>query len=444
MQTIPTVSAPASKSVSHRACLCAALAGGVSTIRNVLESEDLARTASVLGAMGARITRQGPGAYAVHGLDGHPHGQQDDDAPPVSLDVGESGTTCRLVTAIAAAGLGRFRLHGQGRMHQRPIRPLAQALEAQGTGFLWEEQEGFPPCVIQAAGLHGGEVAIDLEESSQYLSGLLLAAPMARTETLLSLAGTKAVSWPYVSLTLQAMADFGVPVLVETLENGVWTEADWRTITAMIPGRVRFRVQPGRYRARDYEVEGDWSNASYFLAAGALGPRPVAVAGLRRDSLQGDRAILDCLAALGAPHAWERGRVVVEPAPLHGADLDMGLCPDLVPTVAVCMAFANSPSAIRNVAHLRIKESDRLLAVATELRRIGAEVDILEDGLAIRPASPPANVLANGVDALTYGDHRLAMCLSLLERRGIAPRLDQPGCVAKSFPGFWDAWETLR
>ncbi|GAB7081379.1 3-phosphoshikimate 1-carboxyvinyltransferase [Megalodesulfovibrio paquesii] len=456
-----TVTAPASKSVSHRACLCAALAGGVSTIRNVLESEDLARTAAVLSAMGARITRQGPGAYAVTGLDGHPLGAAletaadpteltNDDAAdlpaaaPADLDVGESGTTCRLVTAIAAAGQGRFRLHGRGRMHDRPIAPLARALEAQGAVFRWEGTVGNPPCIIEAHGLAGGDVEIDLEESSQYLSGLLLAAPMAREATTLTIGGRKTVSWPYVSLTLQAMQDFGVDVTVQELTDDGWKLVDWQTLREVAPGRFRFLVNPGAYRSRDYVVEGDWSNASYFLAAGILGPGAVTVAGLRQDSLQGDRAILACLEALGATPRWEGGTVTMSPTPLHGAELDMGHCPDIVPTVAVAAAFADSPTIIRNVAHLRIKECDRLDAVATELRRIGTMVEVLADGLRIVPQPVPAAVLANGVDCRAYNDHRLAMCLSLFERKGIAVRLDEPHVVSKSFPGFWDAWNVLR
>ena len=442
--TPAVVTAPASKSVSHRACLCAALAGGVSTIRNVLESEDLARTAAVLAAMGARITRQGPGAYAVTGLAGHPAGG---DATPADLDVGESGTTCRLVTAIAAAGQGRFRLHGRGRMHDRPIAPLARALESQGTVFHWEGIPGNPPCIIEAQGLAGGDVEIDLEESSQYLSGLLLAAPMAREASVIHVIGNKAVSWPYVSLTLQAMQDFGITVTVQELQDDVWSTVEWQTLTQITPGRFRFLVAPGAYQSCDYVVEGDWSNASYFLAAGVLGAAsmgPVTVQGLRRDSLQGDRAILTCLEAMGASPRWEGRTLTMEPTALHGAELDMGTCPDIVPTVAVAAAFASSPTVIRNVAHLRIKECDRLDAVATELRRIGTQVEILDDGLRILPQPVPEAVLRNGVDCLTYNDHRLAMCLSLFERRGIAVRLDTPHVVSKSFPGFWDAWNVLR
>ncbi|MCA1943754.1 MAG: 3-phosphoshikimate 1-carboxyvinyltransferase [Desulfovibrio sp.] len=438
------VTAPASKSVSHRACLCGALAGGVSTIRNVLESEDLARTAAVLTAMGARITRQGPGAYAVTGLDGHPTGG---DALPADLDVGESGTTCRLVTAIAAAGQGRFRLHGRGRMHDRPIGPLARALESQGAVFHWEGTVGNPPCLIEARGLAGGQVDIDLEESSQYLSGLLLAAPMAREASRIHIIGKKAVSWPYISLTLQAMQDFGVEVTVQELQGEAWTTVDWQTLTQIVPGRFRFLVSPGRYQSRDYVVEGDWSNASYFLAAGVLGSPsmgPVAVQGLRQDSFQGDRAMLRCLEAMGAAPRWEGRTVMLDPTPLHGAELDMGTCPDIVPTVAVTAAFASSPTIIRNVAHLRIKECDRLDAVATELRRIGTQVEILDDGLRIVPQPVPEAVLRQGVDCLTYNDHRLAMCLSLFERRGITVRLDTPQVVSKSFPAFWDTWNVLR
>ncbi len=437
-----TITAPSSKSVSHRACLCAALAGGISTLRNVLESDDLARTAAVLEAMGAKVHRQGLGAYSVTGLDGRPQGG----APgaPADLDVWESGTTCRLITAIAAAGEGDFRLHGKPRMHERPIKPLAEALQSQGAVFQWENIPGNPPCIIHAHGLKGGEVAIDLEESSQYLSGLLLAAPMAREKSTITIYGEKAVSWPYISLTLHAMHDFGVDVEVQELRGEGWTFVDWRELNEVIPGKVRFIVPPMAYNSRDYVVEGDWSNASYFIGAGALGPGPVIIKGLRKDSLQGDRAMLDYMTAMGAAPRWDGNDLIMEPAALHGAELDMGHSPDIVPTVAMVAAFASSPTVISNVAHLRIKESDRLAAVAMELSRIGTDVDVLPDGLRITPKPVTQKALDKGVDCLTYGDHRLAMCTALFERKGITVRHDDPTVVAKSFPTFWDTWAPLR
>jgi 3-phosphoshikimate 1-carboxyvinyltransferase len=360
---------------------------------------------------------------------------------PLVADVGESGTTCRLVIPILAAGNGVFRVQGRGRMHQRPVGELGQALQGLGVDLDYLENEGYPPLRIRAAGLPGGTVSIGLDESSQYLSGLLLAGPMARNVLVVAIGGSKVVSWPYVGLTLQAMEDFGVRFEVQRkTDAGEWEAADWRDPGEVAPGRLRFRITPSMYMGREARVEGDWSNASYFLAAGAVGQNPVRVEGLRRDSLQGDRAILDILERMGAAIAWEGDAVTVSPSALSGIDVDMGASPDLVPTVAVAAALATGETRIRNVAHLRIKESDRLAAVATELNRTGARVEVLEDGLRIQPGPMPAG---ERIEFSAYGDHRLAMCLSLLELAEVKVRLDDPDVVAKSFPDFWKYWRKV-
>ena len=435
--------APASKSLSHRALIAAALAPGQSRLTNVLESEDLERTWDILDRASALIQREAPGRYAVSGMPHGPLGRQGDQEPLV-MDVGESGTTCRLLTAVLAAGHGSFRIQGRGKMHSRPIASLVTALATQGIEVEYLEQPGCPPLVLHAAGLPGGEVGIDLDESSQYLSGLLLAAPLARAPMTILVGGRKVVSWPYVGLTLDIMEQFGVRFQVQALHHERWMDLEWRAPGDIIPGRLRIRVQPGAYRARDMPVEGDWSNASYFLAAGALGRVPVGLRGLNPDSLQGDRAIVDILARMGATVTWgqeDRSLITVVGGELHGVDLDMGACPDLVPTVGAVAAQAKGPTTIRNVAHLRIKESDRLDAVVTELARIGAATTVLDDGLRIEPAPLP---VGKRFAFRTYADHRLAMSLSLLELGGIGVDLDQPGCVAKSFPEFWKRWDELQ
>jgi 3-phosphoshikimate 1-carboxyvinyltransferase len=431
--------------------IAAALARGTSSLTNVLESEDLERTMSILVQTSAEIRRNGPGAYTVSGMAQGPQargpqGTQPDKgsatvADPLLVDVGESGTTCRLLTAVLAAGQGLFRIQGRGKMHSRPIASLVQALLGQGAQITYLEQPGCPPLLLRATGLAGGETAIDLDESSQYLSGLLLAAPLARRALSITLAGQKVVSWPYVGLTLQVMEDFGAVFHVQSLGASGWTDVSWRSLGEVIPGRLRVIVQPGAYHPQDTSVEGDWSNASYFLAAGALALVPVGVSGLRQDSLQGDRAIVDILQSMGAKVQWQEGMLLVHGGNLHGLDLDMGHCPDLVPTVAAVAAQARGTTTIRNVAHLRIKESDRLDAVATELRRIGAEITILADGMLIEPAPLPKG---RRLAFRTYGDHRLAMSLSLLELGGVNLDLDQPECVAKSFPEFWTCWKALQ
>ncbi len=440
MRPAVVVTAPPSKSMSHRAVIAAALAPGRSVLDNVLASDDLTRTMGCLTACGAAFQLSGR-TIEVAGLACRPLGGG---THPADLDVHESGTTCRLLTAVAAAGRGRFRIHGAQRMHDRPIQALATALASQGVSFVWEGRQGYPPFVLETSGLPGGTVCIDMAESSQYLSGLLLAAPCAFSEMTIELGGDKVVSWPYVALTLQTMEECGVDFRVQTLnEKKVWTTAPWRAVQQAPPGGVRFTVTPGPYASGGRRVEGDWSNASYFLAAGALGSRPVTVAGLRRDSLQGDRVMVDILAAMGAEISWKDDTVEVAPpatGELQGIDVDMAACPDIVPTVAVVAAFAATPSRIRGAAHLRIKECDRLQATANELGKTGADVQVLEDGLRIFPAPAKAG---GDLEVTTYGDHRMAMSMSLLKTRGFRPVFDDPGCVGKSFPGFWDSWAGL-
>jgi 3-phosphoshikimate 1-carboxyvinyltransferase len=441
------VEAPASKSASHRACIGAALAHGESRLTGVLESQDLTRTMACLTACGAGFARVSEGEYAVLGM---PHGPQGGplNGEAADLNVGESGTTCRLLAGVVAAGQGSFRIHGEGRLHDRPLGEPARALKSQGVRFDFEEKPGYPPVVITSAGLPGGEVDVRLEESSQYLSGILLAAPLAKKTMIIGISGTKAVSWPYVSLTLQAMRDFGVPAVVEVLTDGAFSPVDYASVTSAEPGKLRFIVQHGSYQPRSLRVEGDWSNASYFLAAGAVGARPVTVHGLSQASLQGDRAILDILAAMGARVAWAQsphGDEVSVAGPengqLHGVDVDMGACPDLVPTVAVAACFAASPTTIRNVAHLRIKECDRLETLASEIAKTGCGAAMTDDTLTITPAPKGIHALAGTEIAFaTRGDHRMVMGPALFALAGIRTVFDNPGCVAKSFPNFWGAF----
>lgn len=441
MQTSGTVhiQAPASKSMSHRAVIAAALADGRSLLHNVLDSDDLTRTMGCLRACGAGFEFKGRDLEVV-GVAGRPRGGSDE---PADLYMHESGTTCRLMTGVAAAGQGLFRVHGVQRMHERPIGALASALASQGVAFTWEGQEGYPPLVMNTRGLPGGEITVDVGESSQYLSGLLLAAACAEAETVINIGGTKVVSWPYVALTLQTFEDFGISFAVECQENGSWVETAWRAVTTVAPGQIRFRVTPGAYGTGERRVEGDWSNASYFLAAGAVGPRPVVISGLRRDSLQGDRAMLDILARMGARISWQDDAVTVAPPEsgrLVGVEVDMASCPDIVPTVAAAAAFATSPTLVTGVAHLRIKECDRLEGTAGTLRKTGTSVEVLDDGLKIIPGG----LMHEGeLPVTTFGDHRMAMSSALFALAGMSVTCDDPGCVRKSFPTFWDEWNKV-
>ena len=347
-------------------------------------------------------------------------------------------------------------------MHERPMTALVRALARFGVTFTFEENQGFLPLIAHSTGTLSNQTAIDisessqflsalllaapfapaivtinLEQSSQYLSGLLLAAPLASGPTVIRLVGRSVASWPYVALTLQVMEDFGVRVDVQTGTNDHWESVDWRSLQAVSPESVRFRISPQTYGIPEYSVEGDWSNASYFLAAGAVGTSPVCVTGIRPDSTQGDRAILDILKTMGAQSVWDENGCTVFPSQLTGTRVDMSSCPDIVPTVAAAACFASGSTEIRGVAHLRFKESDRLEAVASQLRLAGQGVDVLDDGLVIHPA--PFQV-GSRVHLSSFGDHRIAMSMSILGCGGVVPVFDDPGCVSKSFPGFWELW----
>lgn len=437
------VRAPASKSISHRMMIAAALAPGRSVVRHVLECADLERTRAILAAAGARLEPLGEDSWSVEGMADGPQGSTSA-GTPLSCDVHESGTTCRLLTAVLSAGRGYFRIHGVPRMHERPLGALIEALRSQGVECLCEAREGYPPLRLFTTGLPGGDVRLRMDESSQYLSGMLLAAPLCRSPLRLSLSGEKAVSWPYVGLTLQTLEDFGLAVRVEERDpQGAWQAADWRGIAEVRPGGIRLTVQPGRYVCGEHTVEGDWSGASYLLAAGAVGLQPVCVTGLRQDSLQGDRAIERLLRAMGAPVVWTPEGLRVSPAALHSIDVDMADCPDLVPTVAALAAVASGVTRIRNVAHLRIKESDRLAASADELRRAGVTVDEFDDGLAVHGLGRQPSV-PSGTVFQTRNDHRIAMSMALFGLGKQPVVVDNPAVVNKSFPRFWEVWSMLQ
>lgn len=437
-----TLQAPSSKSVSHRMLIAAALAHGVSRIQRVLASADLERTRNILQTAGARLDDIGGGNWRVTGM---PRGPQGGMEVPADCNVGESGTTCRLLAAVLAAGHGLFRVHGVERMHERPIGALASALSALGVKIAFEGAEGYPPLVIRTNGLSGGNVELCIDASSQYLSGLLLAAPLCASPLRVTLTGSKIVSWPYVGLTLQVLEEYGIRFFVEEKNEETWTRVPWRGLSRVRPGALRITVEPGVYRADEYTVEGDWSGASYLLAAGAVGREAVLVTGLRPDSLQGDRAMLDILRDMGANCTVRPEGIVIAPSSLHGIERDMGSCPDLVPTVAVIAAFAQGCTRITNIAHLRIKECDRISACAEVLALAGVRAEETQDSLTIHGLGPSAPSIPKGAVFPTRNDHRMAMSAALL---GLAPgntvAVDDPAVVRKSFPEFWNVWSALR
>ncbi len=438
--TMPNkITVPPSKSLSHRSVIAAALAPGISRIDNVLESDDISRTIGCLNHLGAKIKLDNK-TLSVQGMDlNSPTEQKRSD--PVSLNVGESGTTSRLITAVASLTAGQYNIFGQGRMHERPLGELVKALEQLGASFVWLSNPGYLPCILESKGLEGGHVQISLEQSSQFVSALLLASPLARSDITITVARGPISSWPYVLLTLQVMETFGCPVKISIYDQGSWQSIHWRQLTSTAPEAIRFFMEPSQYQATTTTIEGDWSNASYFLAAGAILSPGLTISGLDPESRQGDRAILDILTRMGAKPDWDNKGLTIFPRPLTGADFDMGNCPDLVPTVAVLASLAQGTTRITNVAHLRLKESDRLGSLATEIEKTGSKVFLRTDGLEIMPGSL---IRDRTIYFQVYNDHRMAMSLAIYGLAGLKIQLDTPECVSKSFPNFWEIWDQLK
>ena len=401
-----TIHPPGSKSITNRALLCAALAEGHSTLLGALDSEDTRMMAAALEELGIGVAHDPAAAtMAVTGCGGRFPSER------AELFVANSGTTVRFLTAALAVGMGRFRLHGTPRMHQRPIGDLLDALGQLGGEAQSERGDGCPPVVVRAAGLPGGRATVSGSISSQFLSGLLMAAPLARQSVELQVEGSL-VSTPYVEMTLAVMADFGVTVAREDL--------------------ARFVIRPQRYRGCRYPIEPDASAASYFFAAAAITGGAVTVTGLPRRSLQGDTAFVECLRAMGCQVRYRQEGIAVFGGALRGIDVDMNAISDTVPTLAAVALFAHGPTRIRNVAHVRHKETDRIAAVAAELRKLGATISEHDDGLTITPAP------LHGASIATYDDHRMAMSLALVGLRVRGVVIQDPGCTAKTYPHYFD------
>lgn len=401
-----TVCPPGSKSITNRALVCAALADGDSTLSGALDSEDTRVMIEALGKLGIEVRHDTIGqTIRVHGCDGHPPVSQAD------LYVANSGTTMRFLSAMVCLGDGTYRLDGAPRMRQRPLEDLLDALRQLGANVLSELDNGCPPVVVQAAGLKGGRTSVAGEISSQYLSGLLLAAPYARQAVELVPRG-RFVSQPYIEMTLAVMADFGVEV------------------RKLYDGGFAIPVS-SRYRGRAYEIEPDASAASYFFAAAAIAGGQVTVEGLSKNSIQGDIAFCDCLQKMGCTVDYREHSITVAGGRLQGIDIDMNGISDTVQTLAAVALFAEGPTTITGVAHIRHKETDRLGALAEELRKFGAEVEVLDDGLRITPRELHAARIA------TYDDHRMAMSMSLVGLRVPGVVILDPACTAKTYPLFF-------
>ncbi|MCC6397522.1 MAG: 3-phosphoshikimate 1-carboxyvinyltransferase [Bacteroidetes bacterium] len=399
---------PGSKSIANRALVCAALAEGESVIRNLSDSSDTSMMINGLNQMGVLATTSGD-ATTVRGTGGKLF------APKYPIPVGNAGTTLRFLISVAARAAGSTVFEGSERMAQRPIAPLVDALA--GLGVRVEFQPEASRYVVHGGNMQGGRTRVSGDKSSQFASSLLLACPGVLNGLVLDTPGAMA-SVPYVMMTVHVMQSFGVEVRVR---NG------------------GFEIPAGeRYHPVEFVVEADASSATYPFAAAAICGGPVTVEGLAQDSMQSDAGLLDVLERMGCTVQREGTRTTVHrTGPLRGVDVDMNSMPDAVPALVGAALFAETPTRVRNVAHLRFKESDRLGTLAGELGRLGAEVRVLDDGLEVRPAP------LHGEQLNPHDDHRLAMTFALIGLRVPGIVVEQPECVRKSYPTFWDELSRL-
>jgi 3-phosphoshikimate 1-carboxyvinyltransferase len=404
-----TVRLPGSKSISNRVLLLAALAEGETRIRDLLDADDTRVMLQALSALGVTCDRA-----KVAGVAGPFPVKKAD------LFLGNAGTAFRPLTAVLALCGGAYRLSGVERMHERPIGDLVDALRAAGAEIEYLGNEGFPPLRIRPARVVVAKpIAVRGEASSQFLSALLMALPLAGGGTVDVLG--ELISRPYVEITLNLMRRFGVEV-----KRDGWRSFDIPRSAYVSPGVIT--------------VEGDASSASYFLAAGAIAGGPARVQGVGRDSIQGDVRFCELLERMGAKVSMGDSWIEASSqGKLRAFDLDLNHIPDAAMTAAVMALFASGPSTIRNVASWRVKETDRLAAMAAELRKLGAKV---EEGADFLRVEPPARLRAD-VAIDTYDDHRMAMSFSLVALGGVAVRINDPDCVAKTYPEYFDALAKL-
>lgn len=410
-----TVRLPGSKSISNRMLLLAALSQGVTEIRDLLHSDDTERMLDGLRILGVQVEALENNAYRVHGCAG------DFPVKKAALFLGNAGTVFRPLTAVLALAGGEYELSGVARMHERPIADLVDALRGLGADISYLGNEGFPPLLIRSAIIRANKnISVRGDVSSQFLTALLMAVPLMQQDVVIEVVG-ELISKPYIEITLNMMAQFGVIV-----ERDGWSS---------------FTVRAGnQYQSPGVVfVEGDASSASYFLAAGAIGGS-VRVEGVGKNSIQGDVRFAEALQAMGARiEMGENWISAAAPAghstahsKLRGIDLDCNHIPDAAMTLAVCALFADGVTTLRNIASWRVKETDRIHAMATELCKVGAAV---EEGVDFIRITPPAKILHATID--TYDDHRMAMCFSLVAFGGAGVRINDPQCVAKTFPDYF-------
>lgn len=402
---------PGSKSYTHRMLIAAALSDGVCTIHNALVSEDTQFTMEALRQMGVQIEVNSAGVC----VDGKGGRLESCDAP---IYLGNSGTSMRLLTGVAALGKGTYTLTGNARMQMRPIKDLLDAMQQMGIKARSVKDNGCPPVEVAGTAIDAEQVDINCQNSSQYLSALLLMAPCTSQGLEIRVAGGPPVSKPYIDLTVALMETFGIRL-------------DRR-------GYQKFKVPGGQfYCAGKYVVEADCSQAAYFWGAAAISGAEIKVVGIQTDSAQGDLRFVDMLQQMGCRVSRESNSIGVAGGPLHAIEADLADMPDQVPTLAVVAAFAEGTTVIKNVAHLRSKESDRLSATVTELNKMGIDAASSANDLVVKGGKPKGAIID------TYNDHRIAMSFAIagLNVPGVCIRNE--GCVEKSFPAFWQVFEGL-
>jgi 3-phosphoshikimate 1-carboxyvinyltransferase len=404
------ITVPGSKSYTHRALILSSLADGESVLINALRCEDTERTAEALKKFGVPVSWESD-QIRVLGRGGKFEASED------RIDVGNSGASMRFLTALAALKKGMTLLDGSERMRKRPIGELLNGLGELGVKAYSKKGDGCPPVIVESQGLKGGTARIKGEESSQFLSGLLMMAPYARKDVNIEVTGSLA-SKPYVDITRDVMSAFGVEI----------KNREYRS----------FFIKAGqRYLPQKYRIEGDASNASYFFSAAAVCRGRVRVENINPVTIQGDIGFLDILERMGCRVTRGNDWIEVQGGELHGIEMDMNEMPDLVPTLAVTSAFAQRKTVIKNIGHLRFKESDRLHALAVELSKMGIRIIEGEDRLEMEGGKP------HGAEIETYDDHRMAMSFAVAGLAVPGVKIKGERCVNKSFPEFWEVLHNL-
>ncbi len=408
---------PGSKSISNRTLLLAALSKGTTLIRDLLISDDTSRMLEALQTLGVTLKKCGDCDWEVTGCAGNFPNKQAD------LFLGNAGTAFRPLTAALALSHGEYHLHGVPRMHERPIGDLVDALRQAGANIAYEANSGFPPLNIAPAQLDVSKpIQIRGDVSSQFLTALLMALPLTQQQATIEVVG-ELISKPYIEITLNLMAKFGVQVQRD----------GWQRFT--IPANSQYQ-SPGQFF-----VEGDASSASYFFAAGTIGLGPIRVFGITKDSIQGDIKFTEAISKMGAMVSWGDNWIEVSSptSKLTSINLDCNHIPDAAMTLAILALFAEGTTTLKNIASWRVKETDRISAMATELRKVGAMV---EEGADYIKITPPVQLTPNAVID-TYDDHRMAMCFSLVSLGGVPITINDPNCVAKTFPNYFEEFQKL-